>query len=640
MADVMTTFAAKDENFAKTIDGLQNKLGGFTKRLAGMAATFVGVQAAFSSFRAGLDMAGQLNDLSVSLGESAGNLAVLQRAFANAGAGADSVGPAISKMAKFIGDLSSGSAEAQAKAEKLGITMADLAGKSPVEQMQVLFAAIAKIPGATDRLNAGLDVFGRSALKLIPIAKDFSGGLAEARAELGSLPDILTQNAADLDHLGDKIQNSLGNKLNDFTIGLIAGITQANNLADALSKLDAAGLGKNIGDQLRMAFAAPLDTVTAYCLILLTGVKTAMNQLISASVFAGEAFKNTVSSEDYIKGLGLRFLGSLELAGNGFLRLVQEGAERLYKLFATLPGPFGSAARRDLQDIAAWQESLNAKINEANKKLEDGARLILGSVRDSVNSTEILSKDWLGVEASADSAAAALMRAQEASKAIADSSAVVSENFGSGSKAISDLLDNIRGFSLGDKGPMQKPDYFKSGEAPPKDQPTAARGVRSERSAPKTNVEKLKQQASDAAQAESMRINDRFEADMARSRMFASKGQYYASAGSMRRANQRAERSASAALLTNEARSMGFQNANQAYEDYRRKTPIRDQQSREEFTQSLQDQANAVSETLDQQKSASKKGGEQKKEGDNVLSQTAKDILAWMKENLPSNAMS
>ncbi|MBJ7392736.1 MAG: hypothetical protein JHC85_14300, partial [Chthoniobacterales bacterium] len=114
MADVTTTFAAKDENFAKTVDGLQKKMDVFGKQMEGFNATvgnvggalagvagkiavfaagFVAVQAVVGAFKDAIDLGGQLNDLSARTGETAGNLMILQRAFENAGAGADSVGP-------------------------------------------------------------------------------------------------------------------------------------------------------------------------------------------------------------------------------------------------------------------------------------------------------------------------------------------------------------------------------------------------------------------------------------------------------------------------------------------------------------------------------------------------------------------
>ncbi len=123
MADVTTTFAAKDESFAQTVDNLQKRLTGlegdvkgFNERVASMAkgfgdligpiaaatAAFLGIKSAVDTFFSAIDKAGALQDLSARTGESVGNLAILQRAFKNAGSSAEAVGPMINRLQKFI----------------------------------------------------------------------------------------------------------------------------------------------------------------------------------------------------------------------------------------------------------------------------------------------------------------------------------------------------------------------------------------------------------------------------------------------------------------------------------------------------------------------------------------------------------
>jgi 2-methylaconitate cis-trans-isomerase PrpF len=106
MADVTTTFAAKDESFAQTVDRLNTRLagfqqtvadfsgkvgnmasafGGFATKIGTVAAAFLGAQSAVQTFKQAIDVGGQLAELSARTGETAGNLAVLQRAFVNAG---------------------------------------------------------------------------------------------------------------------------------------------------------------------------------------------------------------------------------------------------------------------------------------------------------------------------------------------------------------------------------------------------------------------------------------------------------------------------------------------------------------------------------------------------------------------------
>ena len=475
MADVTSTFAAKDVGFSATVNRMQRTLAdfqsgiaGFGMKVAGLAATFVSVQAVMSAFRDGLDMAGRLNDLSKTTGETAGNLATLERAFENNGMAAEQVGVSIAKMSEFLVGLRSGSESASKAAAAMGISLSDLAGKTPIEQMQAIMQAIAGIRDPALRTATAVDVFGRSGRAVIPLASEFSGEIANARSELGSLVPILDANSASLDQLGDKLQNAVGNKLNELAIGFAAGITGANNFVDALAKIDAAGFGKQLGDSLRIAFDAPLETAKAIGYTLLTGAKKAGNALINAAMFAGEVWVKTVSASDYIAGLGKRLEGAVLVAGYGFIRVMQEGIERIYKLFAQLPGPFGAAARNDLKDIEEWQGRLNARIKEGQDALADGARLIKGSIDNAVNSTEILAKDWLGVEQSAADAARHLLDAEQRSNTIRENAEKTAENFCKGSAALRDALAEIRGFDLKPKlGPEERPDWTKSNQPPP-----------------------------------------------------------------------------------------------------------------------------------------------------------------------------
>jgi hypothetical protein len=88
MADVTSTFAAKDIGFTSTVNrmqkslaGFQSNLGGFATKLAGLAAAFVGVQQSVAAFNSALAMGGRLDDLSKTTGASAGELLLLEKAF-------------------------------------------------------------------------------------------------------------------------------------------------------------------------------------------------------------------------------------------------------------------------------------------------------------------------------------------------------------------------------------------------------------------------------------------------------------------------------------------------------------------------------------------------------------------------------
>ena len=125
---------------AAAVAGAAVKVG----MLAIEAAT-AGARAVVDGFGDAIDLGGKLNDLSSRTGESAGNLLVLQRAFENTGVGADKVGTSVNKLQKFMTEAAAGGADQTATLNALGVSMSDLAGKTPTEQMGVLAGKIASI---------------------------------------------------------------------------------------------------------------------------------------------------------------------------------------------------------------------------------------------------------------------------------------------------------------------------------------------------------------------------------------------------------------------------------------------------------------------------------------------------------------
>jgi hypothetical protein len=566
-------------------------------KVVAIGAAFVGVHQAANAFREALNMGGRLSDLSKTTGETAGNLSVLERAFDNAGVGADRVGPMFAKMSGFMDELGKGSDKAAATASALGISLSDLRGKTPTEQFQILLRALAGVSDENERAAISGDIFGdRLGHRLIPLAQDFASELSNARSELGSLPEILTKNADAMDNLGDKLENSVGNKLTEFAAGLAAGVQGANDLATALSRIDAAGMGQNIGEQLRNAFAAPLETAKAIGYTLLTGAKKAGNSLINSSAYAAELYKNTISSGDYIKGLGLRLGGAIEVAMYGGIRVLQEGVERVWKLIANLPGPFGAAARKDLEDIEQWQTRLNARIKEGQDKLAQGADLIKGSLNEAINSTKLLDKDWLGVEQSAADAARHIMEAQEKGSAkIAQdmsSARVDSERI---AKALQDAKQNPLSSIYDKVGKEDKPfkmaypdsEGFPTSGGPgvPSPAPTGGGGGggggRMAPPAPKT----AKDYETDMRAAAAAGPHSR------RARHYQESGLYGAAGRAMERADKAAQDvrdRADISKFIKEQYDAG--NMGEAYEKYRRMAGI-DADSREEFEKRTREKA-------------------------------------------------
>ena len=657
MADVTSTFAAKDIGFTSTVNrmqkslaGFQSNLGGFATKLAGLAAAFVGVQQSVAAFNSALAMGGRLDDLSKTTGASAGELLLLEKAFSLAGSSADAVGPAIARLSRFMVEASTGGTAQIEKMNKLGLSYAQLKNLTPTEQMRMLAKSIMALPTPAERTAAAMDIFGKSGRTLIPLFANFSGELEKAQGYLGSLPGLLDESAGAMADMEDDL-GALGDKFTQFVAGLVAGAAGADNFASALAKIDTAGIGAGLGEELRVAFDAPLATSKAIGYVLLTGAKEAGNTLINAAAFAGEMWVKTVSGKDYIAGLGKRLEGAVLVAGYGFIRVMQEGIERVYKLLAQLPGPLGSAARNDLKDIEAWQGRLNARIKEGQDALAEGARLIKGSIDDAKNSTEILSKDWLGVEQSAADAARHIMDAQDQSRQIREDSEATAANYAKGSAAIRDALNGIRGFDLKDQmGPEQRPDFTQSDQPPPKSTPapSGGGGGSARSSAPSRPKTAEDYETEMRAAATAGRFSER-------ARSLQERGHFDAAGRAMEKADRAAQGVRDKANVDKFLMDQyGAGTMGEAFEKYRDMTGI-GRDSREDFERKSKEKANGVEASMrDQTKTPEERTREEKESGggrgaghDPVLSAVnaiekflSKTFFDDFKKRLPQNALS
>jgi len=296
--------------------------------IAGMAAAFISVRAVISSFSDALDMGGRLNDLASSTGDTAGNLAILERSFQNAGAGAENVGPAIAKMQKSIQDASEGTAEAVDALALMGLTAADLEGKLPTEQMQIMSAGIAAIDDPTKRAAAAMGVFGKSGSKLLPLLRDFDGQIQRSKDQLGSLPDVLDKSNQAFDDFGDGFA-AIKSKGTEFSAGLLSEVLPAiNELIGSLTTLDAAGSGASFGEGLAALISNFGASAEAIGLKMYGRVKDIGNELIAMAQYAvavGENFFN-LAGADLIPNVTTLLFQGLFYAGSEFNKILIDAA--------------------------------------------------------------------------------------------------------------------------------------------------------------------------------------------------------------------------------------------------------------------------------------------------------------------------
>jgi hypothetical protein len=244
-----------DDEVKKTSKAVQTSFGSMLKAGAALAVGFGAIKVAgaaiantFGTFKDALDLGGTMADLSARTGETAGNLMILRRAFDNSGVGADKVGTSINKLQKFMDDAAQGGEKQTEVLGRLGLTMADMAGKTPTEQMALLAEKLNGVSDDGTRAALAIQIFGKSGGLLLPLMADFSGGIQTAKDQLGSMPKVLDLNSEAFDNISDNITVAKG-KFLEFAAGLLAKIAPALELAtDLLTRFDAAGAGMKLGE--------------------------------------------------------------------------------------------------------------------------------------------------------------------------------------------------------------------------------------------------------------------------------------------------------------------------------------------------------------------------------------------------------
>lgn len=219
-------------------------------------------------FSAALDLGGTLSDLSASTGETAGNLLLLQRAFDNTGSGADAVGPALAKLQNNIFGAGEDSKSAAAAFARMGISMDEMAGKTPTEQLALVASGITSIEDPTKRAATAIDIFGKSGAQLLPLLTNFSGEMDDARATVGSLAEIMDRRANVFDAVGDRFL-IISQKVRDFAAGILdKALPAIDAITSALSRIDAAAIGQRLADaflggqQAMKGFQAAVDAIS------------------------------------------------------------------------------------------------------------------------------------------------------------------------------------------------------------------------------------------------------------------------------------------------------------------------------------------------------------------------------------------
>lgn len=387
------SIGADTQNFNSGIEGMLGKL-------AGLAAAFISLQGIVNAFSDAIDMGGRLHDLSTRTGETAGTLAILERAFDNTNVGAEKLGPAINKMQKSMTDLAGGSDSAVAAFTQLGLSWNDLANKSPAEQMALIGQRLAAIENPALRAETAMNIFGKSGGELIPILTNFASETAQARAQLGSLPDQLDATAAGVDSLGDNLF-AIRNKLTEMAYGFLVEVLPAvEAFTKKFAEIDAAAIGAGIADILVGAFANPMKAAELLGDALLLGAQNYGNLLFSTADYFGQLIGNTIEA----LGISIPLIGQGLIEGaTGFgsvlLSVFSDGLaamQGISALFSSVGIVVGPAFEAAISVIDSAKANLGSLASDALESAASAGSKVMDAFASAYENTQFIKQDFFG----------------------------------------------------------------------------------------------------------------------------------------------------------------------------------------------------------------------------------------------------
>jgi len=344
MADVTSTFAAKDVGFTSTVNRMQGSLAAFQSGIASFAikATalvggFLAARSAAQTFSEAIDFGGRMNDLAARTGETAGNLVVLRRAFENAGLGGDEVGSMLDRLSRFMVSGASAGSEQAKTLTALGLSFDELQNKSPTEKLQTLATAVASIEDPAIRTQIAMDVFGRSGGALMPLLRAMGSELDLARAQVGSLAEVMDRSARTFDSIGDSF-NAIAAKGMELASGILEKLAPSlARVSEQLATIDAAGFGQALGNYILQTAQWASETLKVNDTI--AAVKTALQGLAVGEI--GKSFELLFNT---VKIVGLNAINEIAAGARAAFSTVGEALQTVFDkdsvTFAYIRGSF------------------------------------------------------------------------------------------------------------------------------------------------------------------------------------------------------------------------------------------------------------------------------------------------------------
>ena len=362
LGDLVVNLTANTSNFQKGMASASStvtKLGAAAAALGGIAVVR-------------LAQVGDMFDkMSKRTGIAVEELSRFKFAAEQSGSSIQSVENGLRKMANAIQDLERGGANVTQTMTDLGLSAADLTGKTQTEQFMTFAEALSGIEDPGRRAALTMDIFGKSGSELIPLLQEGAGGFQALSDESDALGGTVTKLQA---KLGAELTDAF-NRVKVATDGLFRVV--ATHLAPAVIMVTNAfanmvAFSQGYGRAMVMVGAALVAAAAAFKIITLAQMAYAKAAAVAAA-FTGPA--------------GWKLLAGATIAAAAGVAAVTVATSGLNAELESIQ-PSAATAITDIDEIAVASTEAEDRIGRLRDIVRDGFDSMLTpmqTAQDSIN---------------------------------------------------------------------------------------------------------------------------------------------------------------------------------------------------------------------------------------------------------------
>lgn len=342
MSTITTTFNADTSALTESLKKIEQQVGAISSKLQGVGNSFAalakpllgltvsigGVVGAVEGMKKAFEKGRELKDLSLQTGTSVEGLRSLQKAFAEAGLGAENTGFFINRLQVSMQEAFDGSAEAARAFARLRLDFQQLAKFDTARQFIALGQAIQNVKTQSEKADIARTIFGRSGPQMLALLND-PNAMAGIGKGASNTTEILARNA----ELFTKISIQY-EKIAKIPSGFFTGLAdkigpQLLPMLEAIGKIDFSKIGQEVGSIFAgLAEAFKRGELGEFLQVSLElGFAKSMNFFVGAMQTAfqrmGELLGAVLGEPTFYSGMGKALLGIAAQFGAALLTAVQ-----------------------------------------------------------------------------------------------------------------------------------------------------------------------------------------------------------------------------------------------------------------------------------------------------------------------------